>query len=131
MNNDECGTVKGAGYYDTNTDVVIEAQAFEGYEFVDWSDGATDNPRTINLVSHIELTANFRVKENPVDVNLATSNAVIYLHENVLHIENISTDYQLYDIFGRKIYVGSARELNLTSGVYLIVIENKIIKIVV
>ena len=131
VNNDECGTVKGAGYYDTNTDVVIEAQAFEGYEFVDWSDGATDNPRTINLVSDIELTANFRVKENPVDVNLATSNAVIYLHENVLHIENISTDYQLYDIFGRKIYVGSDRELNLTSGVYLIVIENKIIKIVV
>ena len=131
VNNEECGTVKGAGYYDTNTDVVIEAQAFEGYEFVDWSDGATDNPRTINLVSDIELIANFRVKENPVDVNLATSDAVIYFHENVLHVENISTDYQLYDIFGRKIYVGSDRELNLTSGVYLIVIENKIIKIVV
>ena len=91
----------------------------------------TDNPRTINLVSDIELTANFRVKESSVDVNHTISDAVIYLHENVLHVENISTDYQLYDIFSRKIYVGSARELNLTSGVYLIVIENKIIKIVV
>lgn len=131
VNNDECGTVKGAGYYDTNTDVVIEAQAFEGYEFVDWSDGATDNPRTMNLVSDIELIANFRVKESSVDVNHTISDAVIYLHENVLHVENISTDYQLYDIFSRKIYVGSARELNLTSGVYLIVIENKTIKIVV
>ena len=131
VNNVEWGTVQGAGYYDTNSDIVIFAQAAEGYEFVDWSDDVTDNPRIIKLLSDIELTANFRLPETTINLHLTSSNAVVYVSDNVLHIDNISTDYQLYDIFGRKIYVGSDRELNLTSGVYLIVIKNKIIKIVV
>ena len=131
VNNAEWGTVQGAGYYDTNSDIVIFAQAAEGYEFVDWSDGVTDNPRTIKLLSDIELTANFQVPETSVNLHLTSSNAVVYVSDNVLHIDNISTDYQLYDIFGRSIYVGSDSELTLTEGVYLLVIENKTMKIIV
>jgi hypothetical protein len=123
--------VQGAGYYDTNSDIIIFAQAAEGYEFVDWSDGVVDNPRTIKLKSDVELIANFKLKETSVDLDLTNSDVVVYVRGNLLYIDNISTDYQLYDIFGRNIYVGSDNELTLTEGVYLLIIENKIIKIVV
>ncbi len=38
---------------------VIEATANEGYQFTQWSDGNTDNPRTIVLDKDITLTAQF------------------------------------------------------------------------
>ena len=131
VNNAEWGTVQGAGYYDTNSDIIIFAQTAEGYEFMGWSDGVVDNPRTIKLKSDVELIANFKLKETSVDLDLTNSDVVVYVRGNLLYIDNISTYYQLYDIFGRNIYVGSDNELTLTEGVYLLIIENKIIKIVV
>ncbi len=38
---------------------VIEATANEGYQFSQWSDGNTDNPRTIVVDEDITLTAQF------------------------------------------------------------------------
>lgn len=38
---------------------VITAVPNEGYRFVNWSDGETENPRTINLTEDLTLTANF------------------------------------------------------------------------
>ena len=131
VNNAEWGIVLGAGYYDTNTDVVIMAQAVEGYEFAGWSDGVTDNPRSINLVSDVELIANFRVEETLVDIEFTESDVVVYVRDNVLYIENIAINYQLYDIFGRKLYDGSEGAVKLMRGVYLIVIGNEVVKIIV
>jgi hypothetical protein len=131
VNNAEWGIVQGAGYYDTNSDIVIFAQAAEGYEFVDWSDGVTDNPRTINLVSDVELIANFRLEETLVDIEFTESDVVVYVRDNVLYIENIAINYQLYDIFGRKLYDGLEGAVKLMRGVYLIVIGNEVVKIIV
>ncbi|MBO7316842.1 MAG: InlB B-repeat-containing protein, partial [Paludibacteraceae bacterium] len=62
----------GAGYVNVNGnsrydgvykvkggEVVIEAEANSGYEFVKWSDGNTDNPRTIMITSDTTFTAIF------------------------------------------------------------------------
>ena len=59
--NDEAkGSVIGAGTYEYGTEVTLTATANEGYEFVNWSNGSTENPLTMTVTSEETLTANFR-----------------------------------------------------------------------
>lgn len=51
------GNVTNAGIYDFGTEVTIEAIPNEGYEFYAWSDGNTENPRTVIIENN--LTAIF------------------------------------------------------------------------
>ena len=53
------GTVSGAGTYNYLTNRTISATANYGYHFVQWSDGNTDNPRTLSLTQDTVLTAFF------------------------------------------------------------------------
>ncbi len=55
---DECGTVF-TGEFVKNTPLVIHAKASDCGEFVKWSDGNTDNPRTITVTNDINLKAEF------------------------------------------------------------------------
>ena len=60
-NNPAMGTVEGAGTYYEGTEVTLTATAKGGYVFVDWSDGNTEETRTIEVTSALNLTANFKV----------------------------------------------------------------------
>ncbi len=40
----------------------LEASPEEGYAFLEWSDGSTENPRQITVESDLNLTANFEIK---------------------------------------------------------------------
>jgi hypothetical protein len=82
-------------------------------------------------VSDVELIANFRLEETLVDIEFTESDVVVYVRDNVLYIENIAINYQLYDIFGRKLYDGLEGAVKLMRGVYLIVIGNEVVKIIV
>ena len=53
------GAVSGAGTYDHGTTATITAIPNDGYHFTQWSDGNTDNPRSIVVVEPISLTALF------------------------------------------------------------------------
>ena len=57
-------TFTGGGLYEagTNTKAVVCANPNWGYQFVKWSDGNTDNPRTISLTKDTTLTAVFADK---------------------------------------------------------------------
>ena len=55
----EHGTVKGGGSYDLGATATLTAVPDEGYHFVSWSDGNTDNPRTISVNANITLSAVF------------------------------------------------------------------------
>ena len=58
------GTVTGGGTYNHGTTATIEATPNAGYEFVEWNDGNTDNPRTItNITSNQSYTATFSRKD--------------------------------------------------------------------
>jgi hypothetical protein len=47
--------------YDTDGTLVTAVPA-TGYQFVDWSDGATQNPRTdLNVTANVNVTANFAI----------------------------------------------------------------------
>lgn len=54
------GTTEGSGKYTQGTTIQIRAIPNNGNEFVQWSDGVTDNPRNITVNSNIDLTAEFR-----------------------------------------------------------------------
>ena len=63
VNNEEYGYINpesGELYYDHGDEVEIEAVPYSGYEFVRWSDGRTQSPRTLVVVKEINLTAIFR-----------------------------------------------------------------------
>ena len=53
------GTVTGAGEYKSGTTATLTATPASGYTFSQWSDGNTDNPRTITLASDTTFTAIF------------------------------------------------------------------------
>ncbi len=57
----------------TNT-VTIEAYPYERYTFIQWSDGNTDNPRTLTLTEDIALTAEFTILTYPVTNLVVTTN---------------------------------------------------------
>ena len=61
MDDAKMGTVDGAGTYYEGTEVTLTAKANAGYVFVDWSDGNTNETRTIEVTSDLNLTANFKV----------------------------------------------------------------------
>ena len=66
------GTVTGGGEYEAGETVTLTATPNEGYQFVDWSDGITANPRTITVSENFTYTANFRV-EDGVKVSFGTT----------------------------------------------------------
>ena len=53
------GTVSGGGTYDYGTNHQITATPNECYRFVQWSDGNTNNPRTITVTGDATYTAEF------------------------------------------------------------------------
>ena len=61
-NDENKGTVTGAGTYSYGTDVTLTATAKPGYKLLYWSDRSTDNPRTITMTKNEAISAYF-VKE--------------------------------------------------------------------
>lgn len=53
------GAVEGAGEYEQGSEVTVRAIPAADYSFVSWSDGVTDNPRTISLNRDSALRATF------------------------------------------------------------------------
>ena len=53
------GTVTGGGTYQYGDTIVIAATPYIGFEFVSWTDGNTDNPRTIIVTENATYTAHF------------------------------------------------------------------------
>ncbi|MGM9805168.1 MAG: DUF5074 domain-containing protein, partial [Candidatus Aphodosoma sp.] len=71
VNNAAMGTVSGGGYINDGFECTITATANPGYKFVQWSDGNTENPRTITVTEDMAITAEFEASEYTVTVNSA------------------------------------------------------------
>lgn len=59
VNDIRFGTTEGSGRYEYGQDIQIYAIPYDGYRFVDWSDGNTSPIRTIIVRSDVNLSANF------------------------------------------------------------------------
>ena len=113
--------------------VILVAEPIEGFEFVEWTDGNTDNPRTLTLTENIEVYARFQMAQGGTPVDLETSkisSANIYTTNGTLHIEDATENYHILDAAGRLIYSGNASTLTLPRGIYLVTINGEAEKIV-
>ena len=114
-------------------EVILNAKPIEGFEFVEWTDGNTDNPRILTLTENIEVYARFQIAQggNPVDLETSKiSSANIYTTNGTLHIEGATENYHILDAAGRLIYSGNATTLTLPRGIYLVTMGGEIEKIV-
>ncbi len=59
----ENGYVEGTGEYDYRTTATLTAVANEHYHFTQWSDGNTDNPRTVSVEGNATYTAEFAIDQ--------------------------------------------------------------------
>lgn len=53
----EHATITGTGVYETGATATLTVVPDEGYQFLSWSDGNTDNPRTITVTSDAQYEA--------------------------------------------------------------------------
>lgn len=53
------GTVTGGGSYENGTTATLTATANTGYKFKQWSDGNTQNPRSVTVTANATYTAQF------------------------------------------------------------------------
>ena len=58
--NESQGSVSGGGTFDDGSTQTVRATPKTGFAFDKWSDGSTQNPRTVKLTSDLTLTANFK-----------------------------------------------------------------------
>ncbi len=63
VNDTLMGSVLGAGVYMSGSQIAVSAIANYGYHFTMWSDGDTNNPRTLTVTSDTTLTATFAVNQ--------------------------------------------------------------------
>lgn len=68
-NNVAFGSVSGSGGYARGSQVLLTAIPNAGYHFTQWSDGNTDNPRTITVNADATYTAQFAANTYVVNVN--------------------------------------------------------------
>lgn len=80
------GTVTGDGEYPKGTPVTLVATAENGYSFSQWSDGNTDNPRTVILNDNLSLTATFVLSVKYFSVSPTTT--VLFSPGNLQYTTN-------------------------------------------
>ena len=125
--NGDDGTVSGDGVYVHGTTATIQAFPATGREFDKWSDGSTDNPRTLTVNEDITLVAFFRV--TGVD-EFGVSYYELYPNptNSVIRIAGIepNTEVKIYNSIGMLVKVVSASSddeisvTDLASGLYLV-----------
>ena len=70
----EYGTISGAGTYTYGTEIALTATADEHYHFTQWSDGNTDNPRTVSVEGDATYTAEFAIDQHTITANAQNGN---------------------------------------------------------
>ena len=132
---DAMGTVSEGGTYDYGTEIQISATPNNGYRFVQWNDGNTDNPRTVVVTNDTTFIASFEVG-NGIEENSIESQISLYPNPvgNTLNITSSETisEIEIVNVMGqvvRRIEVNSDNAVcdvnELTSGVYVVRIHTE------
>lgn len=96
----EQGTVSGSGTYREGEQVTISATPNEGYEFVQWSDSNTDNPRSWIVTEDVSLSAIFQpVTALPQTTAASQETQKVVKDGQVLILRN----GKAYDMLGQEI----------------------------
>ena len=62
--------------------------------------------------------------------NAENANVAIYSVDGMLYVDGLSADYQVFDVNGRLVYTGRDAVVSLPRGVYVVVVEGEVEKVV-
>ncbi len=133
-NDSTMGSVTGSGQYEIGAEITLEAFPKEGYYFVRWDDGNTDNPRTLTVAFDITLTAIFAKEGDDPTANESpeADNFRVYVHDRTIHLSEDRGLVQVYNMSGQCVYNGHATAIPVPQGgVYIVVVNNHRLKVMV
>ncbi len=122
--NDSMGTVSGSGEYVFGTEVTITAIPNEGYHFVTWNDGNTDNPRTITVTEDATYIATFEegvgIERRDILSELAfypnpTSGIITFNRSDIMKVEVLDAMGRMVAVFENSYVIDLS---NLSKGYY-------------
>ncbi len=138
---DEMGVVSGNGLYPSGTEVEIGALANEGYRFLSWSDGVTDNPRSVVLDVDRTFVATFG---EMVGIAQPDNQMVrVYVSNGTLVVEAPAKEsIAVYNVYGQMVYSRSGRDMvdsvvavvripSLSAGFYAVRVGESCVKKVI
>lgn len=123
----EKGLAAGNGHFPEGTDVEIAAIPFEGYRFLQWSDGSHDNPHVVTVNSDVILTAQFTtvgIEDFPKPT------WSVYAEHGSVVVKGVEGSVvRIFDETGRLLQTyhnapAMLRYVVANSGVYLIQVDN-------
>ena len=124
-NNQNYGIVAGSGQFPDGAQVEIAAIPLQGYSFVSWSDGSTDNPHTITLNDDSYYIATFA--QNTQGINGANNSSwQAYSEIGTIVVKGAQqNEIQIFDELGRLLKTYSSpgdavRFMVPSSGVYFV-----------
>lgn len=142
VNDAAMGTVTKGGEYALGETVPLVAIAYQGYEFVRWDDGNTNNPRLVRVEGDVTLTAIF-AKNNPdnpdnpgnpdnptANENLEADSFRVYVQNRTIHLSENRGAVQVYNVAGQCVYNGHATAIPVSqSGMYIVVVGSQRFKV--
>lgn len=137
--NEDLGAVSGSGLYSVNDTIRIQAFPHTGNVFTQWTDGITDNPRTVALTQDTLFIAQFHSPVGISDVSYS-GGFVVTTHQLRITIQcDQPQPIHIYDLMGRHIAGTDSRghadnvSYDLPhSGVYIVRVGNdKPVKVLV
>ncbi len=124
-NEKKMGRVEGADTYAYLSRTQLKAVPNDGYQFKEWSDGETANPRNILVYSDTTFTAVFVATEATAVAESAANAINIYAHGNTIVVENATDEIRVYNamgaLVGRDVACRVRAELQVNgAGVYIV-----------
>lgn len=101
------GWAAGNGLFPRNSVVEVAAVRLPGYRFVGWTDGNTENPRKVQVLGDIVLTARFEFDDGTVDISEQDINpeANVYTEgETIVVVAPQGRGISVYNALGRLVY---------------------------
>ena len=116
------GTVSGGGQALNGGTVTITAIPNEGYRFLTWNDGNTENPRTVTVTGNITYTAYFESTIQGIgDIDVAEIK--IFASDGRIVVQGVEgMETRVYDLMGREVAkaIRNGDAPVLPTGVYLV-----------
>ena len=129
-NDPTMGTVTGSGPYEEGATATLVAQAYDGYHFVNWSNGETTPTITFTVTEDVTVIAYFEADEPQAIDETDMENVTIYSAETSIIVRGAEgKTVNVYDINGRTVSTKTAAaetvefRMNAT-GVYLVKVGN-------
>ena len=89
-NDDAKGTVSGTGEYEYGSNAVLSANPKDGYHFAKWSDGVTNNPRTVFVAGDMTYVAVFENNIYSIAKYTDSEKGTIYGPDQARYLDNVT-----------------------------------------